>query len=226
MGGSSTPISAFRCFSSLAVVAGIAGTALVTSREQEGNIKKTENNIWLDFFHFDQRSFPFSSGIHGGVLDHVELEFWKNINPHCLQAPKGDPPPHLLDLGPLGSHISGQSWPRELQVVPFNSARRAESNETHFGFVRSLLVKRFFSLLFLNLQRRAIHAGTFLAVPSHSDAVGSIRDQFWNPLDKSFQMSYRGVNSINIWPNETPNKAYFSSNLRWKCQKCDFDTSS
>ena len=85
----------------LALVAGIAGAALVTSREQEGNIKKTENNIWLDFFHFDQRSFPFSSGIHGGVLDHVELEFWKNINPHCLQAPKGDPPPHLLDLGLL-----------------------------------------------------------------------------------------------------------------------------
>ena len=26
------------------------------------------------------------------------------------RSPKGDPPPQLLDLGPLGSHNYGQSW--------------------------------------------------------------------------------------------------------------------
>ena len=45
------------------------------------NIKKIKNKISLHFSNFDQRSFPFSSGIHGGVLDHVELEFWKNPTP-------------------------------------------------------------------------------------------------------------------------------------------------
>ena len=140
--------------------------------------------ISYHFSNFDPRSFPSQSGIPKDVPSHVELEFWKNINRHCLQAPRGDPPPHLLDLGPLGSHISGQSWPRELQVVPFNSARRAESNETHLGSVRNLIVKRVLSLLFLNLQMRAIHAGTFWVAVSNP---GNPQTWFWvrsNRLDE------------------------------------------
>ena len=42
-------------------------------REQEGNIQKTENKIWLDFFNFDQRRFPLSSRILRNVQNHLEL---------------------------------------------------------------------------------------------------------------------------------------------------------
>ena len=120
---------------SLAVLAGIAEAALVTSREQEGNIKKTKNNIWLDFFHFDQRSFPFSSGIHGGILDHVELDFWKNINPHCLQAPKGDPPPHLLDLWLVDIQLNQwvnllNSFEKSTSHMMFNPSKRYVSDSS------------------------------------------------------------------------------------------------
>ena len=45
-----------------------------------------------------------------GIRSTTSKRFLISTHLHCLQAPKGDPPPHLLDLGLLGSHISGQSW--------------------------------------------------------------------------------------------------------------------
>ena len=59
----------------LALVPAIVGAALVSLREQEGNIEETENKIWWDFFNFDERTFPSPSGILRNVTNHLELEF-------------------------------------------------------------------------------------------------------------------------------------------------------
>ena len=59
----------------LALVAVIAGTALVGLRERERNMLEIKMKILNFFFNVDQRRFPFSSGILKDIQSHAELEF-------------------------------------------------------------------------------------------------------------------------------------------------------
>ena len=53
--------------------------------------------------------------------------------------------------------------------------------------------------------------------------IANPRPDLFDELCLRFPTSYVGPKSINIWPNETPKTAWFSSNLGEKCQKCDLD---
>ena len=133
-----------------------------------------------------------------------------------------------LPRGPRSRRWGGGS-PFGLRFIK-NTTQRALNGTiqlSSMSWIRCDPSRRFFIniwriLFFLDISSLKIWpscAFMFLRFPSLPDEIRRIRDYFWNPWDKCFQMSYCGVKSINIWPKEVPYCAGNWSSLKAMCPK-------